>query len=198
MKSCYILYVVFLFRFWVKEEYEMSSKIISLSLAILLGISLTLPALNVQASDVSGNDSSVQTVKANDNDDATYYISNREIFDAMQKQGVDVQSILSPEEYQSALNQDMLRQGSNWLHKYTYKGHSRITVGVNSAIVKLMKYGGQGGVYAIQALLAARGMPMDAGAAAGIHGTLASINASKGHWWHIDLKTHKVVAHGNQ
>lgn len=174
----------------------MSSKLIPLSLVTLLGISLALPVLNVKASDVSGNDLSVQTVKADD--DATYYISNREIFDAMQKQGVDVQSILSPEEYQSALNRDMLRQGSNWLHKYTYKGHSRITVGVNSAIVKLMKYGGQGGVYAIQALLAARGMPMDAGAAAGIHGTLASIDASKGHWWHIDLKTHKVVAHGNQ
>lgn len=64
MKSCYILYVVFLFRSWLKEEYEMSSKLISLSLAALLGISLTLPTLNVQASDASGNDSSVQTVWA--------------------------------------------------------------------------------------------------------------------------------------
>lgn len=182
--------------FWAKEEYEMRNKLISLSLVALLGMSLSVPALNAQASDVSSNESSVQTTE--NNDDVTYYISNKEIFDSMQKQGVDVQSILSPEEYQAALNQDMLRQGSNWLHKYTYKGHSRVTVGVNSAIVKLMKYGGQGGVYAIQALLAARGMPMDPGAAAGIHGTLSSINASKGHWWHIDLKTHKVVAQGNQ
>lgn len=170
---------------------------------------VTASADSVQNSSqsVSSNDSlddmMSQIFGSNENESAqengiTYYFSNEEIFKEMEKNGVNVKNILSTKEYNNALNMDMLRQGSNWCKEYTYKGHKRLTVGLNSAIIKVMKYGGQGGVYAIQALMAVRGMPIDAQAAAGMHGTLSSINSEKGHWWHIDLSSFKVVDHGVQ
>jgi len=176
----------------------MNKKIITILTSLAMGTTIFLPIVNANAAVITPTSTTKTSFVLSNPGDETFIVPNSKIFELMEQNGVNVKEILTATEYNAALKEDHLRSGSNWLHKYTYKGHKRITVGVNSAIMKLMKYGGKGGTYAIQALLLGYGISMDPQAASGIRSTLSTINSSKGHWWHIDLKTFKVVAHGVQ
>lgn len=168
--------------------------VLSVASLMLMGTAVPVATINAAA------DTPVVSVEDNSSVQVETEISfsNREFFDELSKNGVNPTDILTEAEYQQALRQDLLRQGSNWAKIYTYQGHKRVSIGVNSAIVKTAKYGGKAAIAALRAVATASGVYVDPGVYYAIQGNLSSINSSKGHWWHINLSPIKIVASGNQ
>lgn len=127
-----------------------------------------------------------------------YSVSNAEAFRLAEEQGIDVKSILSEEEYQTALFNDRLRAGVHGVYTYVVGKETRIFIGVDSALVKVWKYGGRAAIYAIQAYGALSGMPLDPMVANGMHNTLQTINDSKGYYWYIGTSPWRIISHGSQ
>lgn len=116
-----------------------------------------------------------KTVKPSDNGENVTYISNREIFNILEKQGYNVKSILGEKEYDIALTQDLLRAGGT----YIKTNKNGFTVYVNSAICKAAVWGGAAGVsVALSAALASAGV--GGAAAAVIPKVVASVISGAG------------------
>lgn len=127
-----------------------------------------------------------------------YFISNQQAFNAAESAGINVKSILGEDKYKAALRQDMLRTGSSWIKTYKVGKETRISIGVNSAIVKTWKYGGRAAIYAIQAYGAVVGLPLDAMVANGMHNQLKSVNGNRGHQWEIGTKPWRIISSRTQ
>lgn len=173
----------------------------------LMALSTATPLATLAAITDDGN---TPAVIVDDNTDATEAevdvmegtqvaaFTNREVFLYAAAQELDVKTILGDEAYSEALAQDSYKAGSNWFKRYTYKGHKRLSIGVNSLIVDLLKAGGSAAMTALQAVATARGMPMDPSIYYAVKAKIGGVNGSKGHWWHINLSPLKIVASGNQ
>lgn len=167
-------------------------KSLILSLTLFTFGTTLLPISTVVNADTVKTSSSQETLVQ------TYYISNSEYFKYAEENGVDVKGILGEKAYQQALKEDNFKQGKNWIKIYQSGKEKRISMGVNSALVKVWKYGGQAAIYAIQAYGAAVGMPLDPMVANGMHNQLKTIDSSRGYQWKLGTKPWRIISNGYQ
>jgi len=138
------------------------------------------------------------TFNQEETDVKVFSISNAQAFEAAENAGIDVKSIIGEEAYNQALQEDMFRRGSSWIKTYKVGKETRISMGINSALVKTWKYGGRAAIYAMQAYGKVVGLPLDPMVANGMHNQLKTIDASRGYKWVIGTKPWRIVSHGYQ
>lgn len=169
-------------------------KFLCLVTTLLLGIILLTTANQT----VYANDLESKADLTNKTKIETRALSTANFFAIAEKEGVDVKGILGEEEYQQALRQDMLRAGGSYVNKYTVGNETRYTVAVNSALVKVWKYGGSAALTAIQLYGASVGLPFDAPIYYGMKASLSNADASKGFKWEIGTSPWRVISSGVQ
>ncbi|MBM6616063.1 hypothetical protein JTF06_14360 [Desemzia sp. RIT804] len=117
-----------------------------------------------------------------------------------EEQGVDVRGILGEEQYKQEMEKGdfQVLAGTTSLTKYKVGKETRYSLKVNSALVKVWKYGGSAAVTAMQIYGKSVGLPFDAPIYYGMKAALSNANAKKGYKWVIGTSPWRVVSSGVQ